>query len=138
MLRFDKDRDGHIKYSEFCDAFLPIDSFHASLLAKKAPLNTMPLSNLPRTEVFYSDTRKVFGEAWKVVFQNEIENDKLRICSQRRSGFSSHDAFLALDVDHDSYLDKDDVSPSLLQSISSFGYFSREGASTSPTKNCAV
>jgi hypothetical protein len=109
MLRFDKDRDNHIKYSEFCDAFLPIDSFHASLLAKKAPLNTIPLSSLPRTEVFYSDTRKVFAEAWRVIFQNEVENDKLRIGSQRRPGFSSHDAFLALDSDHDSFLDKEDL-----------------------------
>jgi len=39
MKRYDKDEDGRIRYSEFCDAFLPIDSFHASLLAKKAPLH---------------------------------------------------------------------------------------------------
>lgn len=37
--RYDKDEDGRIKYSEFCDAFLPTDAFHASLLAKKAPLH---------------------------------------------------------------------------------------------------
>jgi len=28
-----------LKYSEFCDSFLPTDPFHASLLAKKAPLH---------------------------------------------------------------------------------------------------
>ena len=39
MKRYDKDEDGRLKYSEFCDAFLPTDSFHASLLAKKAPLH---------------------------------------------------------------------------------------------------
>lgn len=38
MCRYDKDKDGRLKYSEFCDSFLPIDPFHASLLAKKAPL----------------------------------------------------------------------------------------------------
>ena len=37
--RYDKDRDGRLKYSEFCDSFLPLDTFHASLLAKKAPLH---------------------------------------------------------------------------------------------------
>ena len=37
MKRFDKDNDGMLRYSEFCEAFLPIDSFHASMLAKKAP-----------------------------------------------------------------------------------------------------
>ena len=39
MKRYDKDEDGKLKYSEFCDSFLPTDSFHASLLAKKAPLH---------------------------------------------------------------------------------------------------
>ena len=37
MKRFDKDNDSMLRYSEFCEAFLPIDSFHASLLAKKSP-----------------------------------------------------------------------------------------------------
>lgn len=49
MQRFDKDKDNHLRYSEFCDAFLPIDSFHASLLAKKAPLSAIPLANVPRS-----------------------------------------------------------------------------------------
>jgi Ca2+-binding EF-hand superfamily protein len=39
LKRYDKDEDGRLKYSEFCDAFLPTDAFHASLLAKKAPLH---------------------------------------------------------------------------------------------------
>ena len=38
MTRYDKDRDGKLRYGEFCDSFLPIDPFHANLLAKKAPL----------------------------------------------------------------------------------------------------
>jgi Ca2+-binding EF-hand superfamily protein len=47
MERFDRDKDGAVRYSEFCDAFLPIDSFHASLLAKKAPLSSA--QNRPRS-----------------------------------------------------------------------------------------
>ena len=49
MQRFDKDKDNNLRYSEFCDAFLPIDSFHASLLAKKAPLTVVPMSSIPRS-----------------------------------------------------------------------------------------
>jgi hypothetical protein len=33
--RFDKDRDSTLRYAEFCEAFLPVDSFYATLLAKK-------------------------------------------------------------------------------------------------------
>ena len=47
MNRYDKDKDNYLKYSEFCDAFLPIDSFHASLLAKKSPTVAAHLSALP-------------------------------------------------------------------------------------------
>lgn len=39
MKRYDKDEDGRLRYSEFCDSFLPTDAFHASLLAKKAPMH---------------------------------------------------------------------------------------------------
>lgn len=39
MRRYDKDGDDKLRYSEFCDSFLPTDPFHASLLAKKAPLH---------------------------------------------------------------------------------------------------
>lgn len=35
---FDKDRDGFLKYTEFCDAFLPLDNEQAAKLAGKAPL----------------------------------------------------------------------------------------------------
>jgi len=30
MKVFDKDNDGRLKYSEFCDAFLPLDNEYAS------------------------------------------------------------------------------------------------------------
>jgi len=39
LKRYDKDEDGKLRYSEFCDSFLPNDTFHASLLAKKAPMH---------------------------------------------------------------------------------------------------
>lgn len=39
LKRYDKDEDGKLRYSEFCDSFLPTDPFHASLLAKKAPMH---------------------------------------------------------------------------------------------------
>lgn len=37
MNIFDKDQDGRLKYSEFCDAFLPLDNMQASNLAQKPP-----------------------------------------------------------------------------------------------------
>lgn len=37
MKVFDKEQDGKLKYSQFCDAFLPLDTQYASVLAQKPP-----------------------------------------------------------------------------------------------------
>lgn len=57
MKRYDKDEDGRLRYSEFCDAFLPTDQFHASLLAKKAPLHMYHLEQSP-DKIFYPETKQ--------------------------------------------------------------------------------
>jgi hypothetical protein len=38
LKRFDKDNDHALKYKEFCEAFLPVQSSMAASLAKKTPL----------------------------------------------------------------------------------------------------
>jgi len=77
LKRYDKDEDGRIRYSEFCDAFLPIDAFHASLLAKKAPLHMFHVQ-LSRDKIFYPETRELFVIAWKTHIRNEGEAEKIR------------------------------------------------------------
>ena len=37
MKVFDRDQDGSLKYSQFCDAFLPLETAYASKLAQKPP-----------------------------------------------------------------------------------------------------
>ena len=78
MKRFDKDRDNQMRYSEFCDAFLPVDSFHASLLAKKAPLNMYPAKQIPICQVFYPETSDLFLSTWSMHLSNENECEQLR------------------------------------------------------------
>jgi hypothetical protein len=65
MKRYDKDEDGKLRYSEFCDAFLPTDEFHASLLAKKAPLH-MYQHTESKNQIFYADTRQLFVNLWQI------------------------------------------------------------------------
>jgi hypothetical protein len=94
MHRYDKDKDNYLRYSEFCDAFLPIDSFHASLLAKKTPATAAHLSHVPRVQVFYPETRRIFLETWKLLYISELEVEKMRVGCSRKHNFSSHDAFM--------------------------------------------
>ena len=79
MARFDQDNDRKLRYSEFCQAFLPQDSFHASLLAKKAPLTIYPTSMLGRQDIFYPETVELFLQAWTTHLQNEIQAEQLRV-----------------------------------------------------------
>jgi len=92
MNRFDKDKDNFLRYSEFCDAFLPIDSFHASLLAKKTP--AVASHNIRLCQLFYPDTKNLFIEAWKLLFISELEIEKMRVTCSRKHNFSQHDAFI--------------------------------------------
>jgi hypothetical protein len=77
MKRYDKDEDGKLKYSEFCDAFLPTDSFHASLLAKKAPMHMYHIQS-QKDKIFYPETRELFISTWKTHIQNENEAERIR------------------------------------------------------------
>ena len=75
MRVFDKDQDGRLKYSEFCDAFLPLDTSYAGKLAQKPPQekfrNLDTFSRDPYTlqkmkeEMFVSETKSCFVEVWK-------------------------------------------------------------------------
>ena len=70
MMRYDKDEDGRVRYSEFCDAFLPTDQFHASLLAKKAPLH-MHHMETQVDRIFYPETMFFITHCWNTHINNE-------------------------------------------------------------------
>jgi hypothetical protein len=103
MKRFDKDGDSLLRYSEFCEAFLPVDSFHASLLAKKAPMPT-PNSMYPFTE----STLDSYREVWALHLRNEMLVERMRF--DNRGTILMQSAFEIADANKDGYVDKEDVS----------------------------
>lgn len=76
MKVFDKNQDGQLKHSEFCDAFLPIDALLASKLAHTPPQEQLKEINFNdphevmkyRKELFSWETKKEFGNLWKTHF----------------------------------------------------------------------
>jgi Ca2+-binding EF-hand superfamily protein len=98
--RFDKDQDTYLRYSEFCEAFLPVDSHFAALLAQKQP------SQMP--QAFSHKTEEVYRDVWLTHFRNEVLIEQLR--QDNRGTFNAHLAFEAIDTNHDGYICKDDVS----------------------------
>lgn len=116
MSRYDRDRDGRLRYSEFCDSFLPIDPFHASLLAKKAPLlGGTALQTLRQELLFYPETRETLIACWRLHFENEREAERLR--SQISGSFPRLDlyqCFQEIDSKNDGYIDTQEVIPFFL------------------------
>lgn len=99
LHRYDKDRDGRLKYSEFCDSFLPIDPFHASLLAKKAPLQMgSAAQGLRRDLIFYPETRELLVKIWRMHFDHEREAELLRAqMKQSKPRFDLYQCFQLID-----------------------------------------
>lgn len=90
LKRYDKDEDGKLRYSEFCDSFLPTDAFHAGLLAKKAPLHIHQQLNMPRESIFYAETKDLFLHSWRIHFTNESEAEKLRLTLSCNTNFNGY------------------------------------------------
>jgi hypothetical protein len=94
MNRYDKDRDGRLRYSEFCDSFLPIDPFHAKLLAKKAPLQVKDVQPVRRDLLFYPETRELLIACWRMHFDHENEAERLRVLFNKNNpNFDNYQCF---------------------------------------------
>jgi Ca2+-binding EF-hand superfamily protein len=111
MSRYDRDRDGRLRYSEFCDSFLPIDPFHASLLAKKAPLlGGSSLQTLRQELLFYPETRETLIACWRLHFENEREAERLRShINGSIPRLDLYQCFQEIDSKSDGYIDTQEV-----------------------------
>lgn len=106
MNRYDKDRDGRLKYSEFCDSFLPIDPFHAKLLAKKAPLQVKDVQPVRRDLLFYPETRELLIACWRMHFDHENEAERLRVLfCKNNPNFDNYQCFQVVDQKSDGAID---------------------------------
>ena len=66
IQRFDNDRTGNLKYSDFCDAFIPKDCISAQKLKAKPPYNIYTYDY--KDKYFSAETRELIKEALKIHF----------------------------------------------------------------------
>jgi Ca2+-binding EF-hand superfamily protein len=118
MSRYDRDRDGRLRYSEFCDSFLPTDPFHASLLAKKAPLQVTNIqsSQIRRDLLFYPETRELLETCWRMHFDHEKEAEMIRQqIASVSPRFDCYQCFQLIDSRSDGQIDPSEVKELLIR-----------------------
>lgn len=107
--RYDKDSDGRLLYSDFCDAFTPKSSSHALTLNSRSAYY-LHNAHYAKHEYFTRETRDLFLRTFKVHFSVEESAELLRKRLARRPYFNAHDAFTAVDQDRNGYLTRDEFN----------------------------
>lgn len=107
VRRYDRDGDGRILYSDFCDAFTPTCESVARDLLRRPAFHVQ--HGYCRTHFFGHETRGMLLSAFRTHFSVEEQAEQLRQRLQRRPGFRAHDCFQALDWNSNGYLCVDEI-----------------------------
>ena len=104
--RFDRDIDGKLRFSDFSEAFTPMQVEYASLLNNRTPLNI----DKDVDDTFSPETRRLITKLFKLHLENETETESSRQRLNKRISFNVHDAFNYIDVNQDGYLTPEEVT----------------------------
>jgi len=107
VRRYDKDGDGRILYSDFCDAFTPLDETSTSALLRRPAIHIN--QGYCRTHFFTVETRNMFLSTFRSHFTVEEQAEMLRKRLGRRPNFNVHEAFLAIDRDSNGYITRTEL-----------------------------
>lgn len=97
VTRYDRTHDRRLTFSEFSEAFLPVDSYYSNMLSKRNG-NVMTRTLFRRDDVFLGDTQVEFRSMWRTHFKVECATETLRQKLKSRPMFDVHQAFNSLDV----------------------------------------
>jgi hypothetical protein len=77
IKRYDKNNDRRLRFSEFSDAFTPLDAYYGSLLNKRISNETRGRL-YQRDDCFLSETKIEFRNVWRTHFKIEAFSESLR------------------------------------------------------------
>jgi hypothetical protein len=96
-----------LKYSDFCEAFVPKQTdFADALVTRKAYFIHHAI---PREEYFSQSAQFDFINVWKVHLSNEISLESLRKRLSNRPYFNSHDAFKTCDLNDNGFITVEEI-----------------------------
>jgi len=106
VRRYDKDSDGRILYSDFCDAFTAKDTLSSSALGRRNAYHVH--HGYCREHYFVRETRDLFLNTFRTHFSVEESAELLRKRLGRRPNFNVHDAFSTVDANNNGFITKDE------------------------------
>lgn len=95
MRRYDQDSDGRLLFSDFCDAFTPINPYYANGLNLRQA--EFIHRNLSKLRYFTDQTRDRFLKCFRIHFEIEESIELIKQRLSRRPKFNYNAAFEYLD-----------------------------------------
>lgn len=106
FLRFNRDMDGLLKYSEFTGAFMPVDQHYARQLGSKRLQYCHP----PSRTSFQYETMKHYCEVWLQMIKCEQQAEQIKEKLASRPCFDIDQAFRSCDQTFTGSISYTDVS----------------------------
>jgi Ca2+-binding EF-hand superfamily protein len=106
--RYDKDCDGRLKFSEFCDSMVPLDPYYSAMVNRRSSNNLRP-PVYPRDECFVYATRLDFKALWRTHMRVETSEERLRQSLNRKPLFDAYDAFKTCDINEDGIVTETEI-----------------------------
>jgi len=126
--RYDKDRDGRLRFSEFSELFIPLDANYANVIANRESFHRLAsYQGANPDRVFVPLTLMDFIELWRTHFRVELLAEDLRQSLQANPLFSLENAFEICDLNKDGEVTKAELK----QLIESRGFFLSDKEATS-------
>ena len=107
--RYDTDKDGRLRFSEFSEAFIPRDSYAASKLNGRGSNYMRPPFYPTRDSCFETGTRFEFKDIFNTHFRVEVAAESLRQRLQRVPLFNGYESFKTCDINEDGVVTRNEI-----------------------------
>ena len=72
-MRYDKDRDGRLRFTEYCNAFIPLDGHYAAMLnSRKSYHRSDFIASVHPQHIFTPIAIMDLKEMWRTHFRVEV------------------------------------------------------------------
>eukprot|EP01017_Pseudomicrothorax_dubius_P026381 TRINITY_DN293_c0_g5_i1.p1 TRINITY_DN293_c0_g5~~TRINITY_DN293_c0_g5_i1.p1 ORF type:complete len:649 (+),score=157.47 TRINITY_DN293_c0_g5_i1:156-2102(+) len=103
IQRYDRDHDGRLKFSEFCDAILPHTTEGSYERRSVGSSRYRQIQGF--NETFTQETQRLLVRLMNLLIENERQSESLRQAFQKEKILTSQEAFHLMDLNKDEVID---------------------------------